>query len=489
MRTGVLDYHSLFFKGFVVISLMLLVPCAVTAATSEVSYLTSSTLSIGSTPSGAAVTINGVSAGTTPLNNLNLIPATAYTIVLTLSGYQDYSATLTLVNGENRAVSYTLVPKTAEYVIAQRYVKSNTTAIPVVANGGTTPVPVRYQVPVQQNAVVITTTPVVLQRVEPQKPAATPGVSGTPPGPATPLPTQPVPTPLATPPLQTNVPLMSEAKGSQPEGLPLSPLIPDRLALLAAMIVGAGVAALAAFMDTPAGTRLRKPVEKTKTFVQNLVPGELVGLMSVTEAKKRGLTPSAESQKYKYLLSLHEWLVVGIAALGFTVAFIIQNRLAIEMTKFIIFLCMGACVVILHDIGHRIMANRIGRTAEVQFWGLGFLTMLATAWLFGNAFAKPSRAIIGGGSNADAKSGAIIQAAGPAVNLIAAGLSLLLIPLGGFFAIAGSAGFTMNLLSCVYSLLPVNPMEGKAIWDWNRLAWAVLCLPLILGYAAVYLFF
>jgi hypothetical protein len=130
------------------------------------------------------------------------------------------------------------------------------------------------------------------------------------------------------------------------------------------------------------------------------------------------------------------------------------------------------------------MAYRIGRRGEFQFWGLGAATMLSTAWLFGTAFAKPSRTVIGAetGPPGDAKTDALIQLAGPMVNLIAAGISLVLIPLGGFFALAGSAGFSLNLLSYVYGMLPIMPMEGKTVYDWNRGIWAGIFFPLLLVY-------
>ena len=54
------------------------------------------------------------------------------------------------------------------------------------------------------------------------------------------------------------------------------------------------------------------------------------------------------------------------------------------------------------------------------------------------------------------RSSAVIRLAGPLMSIGLAVVSLFLIPLGGLFVIAGSAGFTMNLLNGVFSLVPVS---------------------------------
>jgi hypothetical protein len=66
-------------------------------------------------------------------------------------------------------------------------------------------------------------------------------------------------------------------------------------------------------------------------------------------------------------------------------------------------------------------------------------------------------------------------------------VSLFLIPLGGLFAVAGSAGFSMNLLNSVFSLVPVKPNDGVEIYAWNKLFWAVVFIPLIAFYLYIYL--
>jgi hypothetical protein len=66
-------------------------------------------------------------------------------------------------------------------------------------------------------------------------------------------------------------------------------------------------------------------------------------------------------------------------------------------------------------------------------------------------------------------------------------VSLFMIPLGGLFVIAGSAGFSMNLLNAVFSLVPVKYSEGADVYAWNKLIWAVVFIPMIVLFLYVYM--
>jgi Zn-dependent protease len=81
-----------------------------------------------------------------------------------------------------------------------------------------------------------------------------------------------------------------------------------------------------------------------------------------------------------------------------------------------------------------------------------------------------------------------IRLAGPLVSIGLAVLSLFLIPLGGLFVVAGSAGFSMNLLNGVFSLVPIRPNDAVEIYAWNKLVWACVFFPLIAFYLYIYTF-
>jgi PEGA domain/Stigma-specific protein, Stig1 len=97
-------------------------------------------LSIGSVPSGAAVTVDGTGRGITPVT-IALYPG-SYTVVLSLDGYRDYTTTVTLVEGQNEAIEARLVPVLTLGAL-RRNVSAIAPAIPAgVINLTTLPVPV-----------------------------------------------------------------------------------------------------------------------------------------------------------------------------------------------------------------------------------------------------------------------------------------------------------------------------------------------------------
>ncbi|RPI37023.1 MAG: PKD domain-containing protein, partial [Methanoregulaceae archaeon] len=267
--------------------------------------------------------------------------------------------------------------------------------------------------------------------------------------------------------------------------LPSSPYIPSRFAPIAAVIVGIFVCVISSLIRE--SEFFNRSSEKVTTFGKKFLQGEAAGLMSSTEISKRGVRPRENLTPVFLGLSWREILVTGITALGFTVAFILQAQLEIQLATLIIFLCTGALASILHDLAHKHVAYRFGSITEYQFWGLGTVTMLATAWFFGNAFGKPSRTVIRSIGEPTPEEGALIRLAGPLMSMAIALASLLLIPLGGFFAIAGSIGFSMNLLNCVFSLVPVKPNDGVEVFAWNKKAWAAIFIPLIAFYLYIYL--
>jgi Zn-dependent protease len=280
--------------------------------------------------------------------------------------------------------------------------------------------------------------------------------------------------------------LIRQAVGSDNKrSLPLSFLIPDPVAPVAAVLFGFGVALIGTTIT--AQHAVSRFFEKLLGFFKNYLGASIVGMISRKEIEKRGIHPSNQPHPLFLGLSGRELRVIGASALLFAIAFLIRDRLSLNIVIIIVYVCVGGITVILHDLAHKISSRRCGCSSEYQFWLLGAVTMLLTAGLFGNVFARPARTIIESEKAPTPEENAMIRIAGPLVSMCVAILSLFLIPLGGIFAIAGSAGFAFNLLDCVYSLLPVTPMDGKDVFTWNRWVWAAVYFPLIIFYLYVYL--
>ena len=78
-----------------------------------------------------------------------------------------------------------------------------------------------------------------------------------------------------------------------------------------------------------------------------------------------------------------------------------------------------------------------------------------------------------------------ISIAGPLAN-IAIGASFLVMAnlgniLGGIYYYAfiaiGLYGFRVNLLLAAFNLLPFGPLDGRKIFSWNPIIWAIITIP------------
>jgi len=261
------------------------------------------------------------------------------------------------------------------------------------------------------------------------------------------------------------------------------PAIPLEHASVAGLVVGIVMIIGGAFLsDSGVFRRLQK-----SDLVRSSLKGETAGMMSRVEVEKRKISPQVSGSEVS-ILTVREIAVIAGSAAVFALAFIIKYKIAVPWSTLVIFLLMGGIATIVHELSHRLFGRHYGYPSEFQFWGLGAITMLITSWIFGTVFAQPSRTLMKGKADASDLQEVIVRVAGPLVNLLFAGISFLLLPLGGYLTVMGTAGFSMNLLTSVVALMPVKPMDGERIFRWNRLIWAVIWIPIFVIYCSFFIF-
>jgi Zn-dependent protease len=185
---------------------------------------------------------------------------------------------------------------------------------------------------------------------------------------------------------------------------------------------------------------------------------------------------------------LREIVMLVFCAILFGIAFIVADRLAIKPDLILIYMIMGGIALIMHDLGHRMIARKLAIEGQYKFWGLGTLTMLLTSWLFGMAFSQPGRYVFDS-EDVDDIDTAFVTLAGPAVSVLFAILFLPFALIGGVAGQIAVAGFIMNLMTAVYNLMPFSPMDGKIIYEWSRLFWMLIFVPLAMFFILMTLFF
>ncbi len=142
-------------------------------------------------------------------------------------------------------------------------------------------------------------------------------------------------------------------------------------------------------------------------------------------------------------------------------------------TKFIIASLTVGVGFLLHEMGHKIMAQKYGCFAEFRSFDSMLILAIAMSF-FGFIFAAPGAVMISGRVSAS-KNGKI-SAAGPLVNLALASLFLaaLFIQMPKLFHDIASYGFLINTWLALFNMLPFWLFDGRKIMRWNKLAYGLI---------------
>ncbi|MCU0861106.1 MAG: M50 family metallopeptidase [Methanomassiliicoccales archaeon] len=227
------------------------------------------------------------------------------------------------------------------------------------------------------------------------------------------------------------------------------------------------------------GMKKLLPLDKLEDFVEGYARFQSRAYVQKAESKVK--KPVAV-QRTPFLMgfSLREIMVVTVAAVLLAISYLIAKKQDwLDLGIVLSFLLVAGIAILLHDLTHRYVAARYGAVAEYRFWGLGMVLMVITSVLFGVVYAYPARTVINDPKKLTPKQQAVVYGAGPMVSLVVFGAFLLLVPLGGWFLPIALMACSMNLLSAVYSLMPFEPMDGRQVMKWKKLAWALTFLPLL----------
>jgi PKD repeat protein/Zn-dependent protease len=278
--------------------------------------------------------------------------------------------------------------------------------------------------------------------------------------------------------------MIRQARGTMEKNLPTSGLIPPQFLALAAVLTSCFFILVNLLISNIGALSQTGP--KFAKFFIDLAGGHAVEKVSAAEIERRGI---AANQRVRHFLGLSaaEVIVIEAAVIMVALAFVLADRVELTLGNVLIYILVGAISVVLHDFAHRYFATKHGHDADTQFWGLGTVIMFITAWLYGNAFAQSYRNLVNRKGEDNQREMGIEMVAGPCTSIILMILFLALTSLGGLYALAGGVGFTINLIMAVYSLMPIETMDGGAIWRWNRFVYLVLFIPMIAFYFFTYM--
>ena len=167
---------------------------------------------------------------------------------------------------------------------------------------------------------------------------------------------------------------------------------------------------------------------------------------------------------------LKAWIAIS-AAFGIVLSSSIFS--ADFYIKFIVASLTVGTGFLLHEMGHKITAQRYGCFAEFRSFD-NMLVLAVAMSFFGFVFAAPGAVMISGRVN-ERKNG-IISAAGPIINLALAlvFLGLIFAKLPSLFNEIAYYGFIINSWLALFNMIPFWLFDGFKILKWSKLAYGII---------------
>ncbi len=150
------------------------------------------------------------------------------------------------------------------------------------------------------------------------------------------------------------------------------------------------------------------------------------------------------------------------------------------------FITVGLSFV-LHELGHKYMAQKYGFYAEFKRWDLGLIIAVITG-ICGFVFLAPGAVYITSYTGyISEKENGMISAAGPIINIILAiifllvGIAIKPLVLANIFgtlyiSLICTLGFSINSLISFFNLLPIPSLDGSKIIKWNMPLWLIMII-------------
>jgi Zn-dependent protease len=185
----------------------------------------------------------------------------------------------------------------------------------------------------------------------------------------------------------------------------------------------------------------------------------------------------------------HIVIALGVLTLAFAIVLTgsLNGITGDLLTGFLIALLLSFIVVgtgfFLHEMAHKIMAQRFGAWAEFRIFPFGLMMALIFSFL-GFIFAAPGAVYIQG--IATKRENGLISIAGPATNLII-GIPFvivwLLFPLGGLLGWFIYLMGYINVFLAFFNLLPIPPLDGSKVFRWNAPVYVLAMVASVTGLA------
>jgi len=166
-------------------------------------------------------------------------------------------------------------------------------------------------------------------------------------------------------------------------------------------------------------------------------------------------------------------IIKAWTAISLAFAIVLSHGFSDFYAKFIVASLTVGIGFLLHEMGHKLTAQRYGCFAEFRSFDNMLLLAVAMSF-FGMVFAAPGAVMISGKVNS--RKNGIISAAGPIVNLILASvfISLSFVPLPQLLKSVSFYGFVINSWLALFNMIPFWLFDGYKIFKWSKIAYGFI---------------
>ncbi len=142
---------------------------------------------------------------------------------------------------------------------------------------------------------------------------------------------------------------------------------------------------------------------------------------------------------------------------------------------FAVMLVLVTLSFVLHEMGHKFVAQDLGYWSEYRMYPAGLFLALVMS-LFGFLIAAPGAVYIAGRNISDRDDGKI-SIAGPLVNMVLAAVGIVgcLLLNHSAFVIPFYLLMSLNGSLALFNMLPIPPLDGSKIFRWDTKIY-IVCL-------------
>ena len=242
------------------------------------------------------------------------------------------------------------------------------------------------------------------------------------------------------------------------------------------------VTAVVSTMSNPVGTTAGRAGEK----VQSLIPeGAKKWLEEFVSSKRKPVV--SEKTGSKFLPTKAEALAYGVSLAALTIAFsyVKVPSLSLILDVLPVVFVTAVIVEVVKTYVVEVVARSKGLWAEHRLWYFGLAMFLITTFAFGIPFSSPSRNVYHS-PKLTKRLNALVASAAVLVTLAFAAAFFGLLVSG--FTLIGSTGLAMCLILGLVDAFPVEPLNGKAIYDHSKALWGGIFLVTLTAYVSWLLF-